>query len=61
MKNNYTKRAGLKLPDVINLIKNIPRLKLTSRSTGTIIEELNEDVTKFNYNRKFKEGNPKNE
>lgn len=30
MKNNYTKRAGLKLPDVINLIKNITRMKLLS-------------------------------
>ena len=40
MKNDHTKGAGLKLLDVVALLKDIPGEKLTKGQVGTIVEGL---------------------
>ncbi len=49
MKNNPPKGAGLKLLDVIALLKDIPAEKLTKGQVGTIVEELDEGAYEVEF------------
>ena len=52
MKKNDTKKEGLKLLDVVALLKEIPGKKLTKGQVGTIVESLDEGVYEVEFTDK---------
>lgn len=49
MTKNHTRVTGLKLLDVVALLKNIPGEKLIKGQVGTIVEELDEETYEVEF------------